>query len=95
MRLSILAVAAFTLIACASTQSASTKDKSAKPTLASNAGGPAAKGKYVCSYDEDTGSHMRNKVCRYIDDTAGSQRARQETQDNFRRWEMGPRQVGP
>ncbi len=92
MRLPIIAAAAFSVFACASTRATST-DKS-KPTLASNAGGPAAKGKYTCTFEEDTGSHMRNKVCRYIDDTDGSIRARNETQDHWRRFNEGPRQIG-
>jgi hypothetical protein len=89
MRFLNVTTAALCLFACATPRKAN-KDK-AKPTLASNAGGPNAKGKYVCTYDEDTGSHLRNKVCRYIDDTAGSLRAREDTQENWRRFNEGPR----
>ncbi|HEX4384626.1 MAG TPA: hypothetical protein VH083_16805 [Myxococcales bacterium] len=56
----------------------------AKPTLASNAGGPTAKGKYTCTFEEDVGSHFRQKVCRYVDDQTD---ARAQQQDDIR--EMG------
>ena len=65
-------------------QGGALKNKSNTPTLSSNAGGPNAKGKYVCEYEEDTGTHLRNKVCRYVDsddDTRG------QTQDAIREWQ--------
>jgi hypothetical protein len=92
MRFSLVAVLTLSMMACASTHTAS-KDSSGKPTpsLASNAGGPAAKGKYICDYEEDTGSHRRTKICRYVDDTEGSQNAREKTQDQWRYFNQGPR----
>jgi hypothetical protein len=75
---------AFSLIACANARPVSDKPK---PTLASNAGGPNAKGKYTCEYEEDTGSHLRQKVCRYID---SDNDARGQTQDAVREWQMHP-----
>jgi|SRR5476649_308479 hypothetical protein len=80
MRFPLAAVLVFSLIACASTRAANNAEKS-KPTLASNAGGPAAKGKYTCDYEEDTGSHLRQKVCRYIDSDTDTIH---QTQDDWR-----------
>ncbi|HEY2031123.1 MAG TPA: hypothetical protein VGH20_18130 [Myxococcales bacterium] len=70
-------------VGCATggSQSTSLKNKSGTPTLASNAGGPNAKGKYVCEFEEDTGSHLRNKVCRYVDSDT---EARMHIQDEVR-----------
>ena len=89
MRFALAAVSVVSMIACAA-PSAETKDGGgkSKPTLASNAGGPTAKGKYICSYEEDVGSHLRQKVCRYLDDQ-GDARGRQ--QDDLR--EMGMHSV--
>ncbi|HEY2031124.1 MAG TPA: hypothetical protein VGH20_18135 [Myxococcales bacterium] len=67
--------------ATASSQGTSLKNKSGTPTLSSNAGGPNAKGKYVCEFEEDTGSHLRNKVCRYVDSDT---EARMHIQDEVR-----------
>ncbi|HEX4384627.1 MAG TPA: hypothetical protein VH083_16810 [Myxococcales bacterium] len=88
MRFPLVATLALSLIACASSNTSAAKKKSADPkeTLASNAGGPAAKGKYVCTYDEDTGSHMRTKTCRYVDEDNASGN-RHQAQDDMR--EMG------
>jgi hypothetical protein len=73
-------------IACTSTTAASsTSQKSAQqktPPLASNAGGPNAKGKFVCEYEDSVGTHFSQKVCRYRDEDE-EQRARQSTQDAF------------
>jgi hypothetical protein len=92
MRFSLVAVLALSLMACASTHTAGNDSSGkAKPTLASNAGGPAAKGKYICDYEEDTGSHRRSKICRYVDDTEGSQNAREKTQDQWRYFNQGPK----
>jgi len=72
-------------VGCAATgpQSTTLKNKSSTPTLASNAGGPDAKGKYVCEYEEDTGSHLRNKVCRYVDGDAAARAQIQNEIINF------------
>jgi hypothetical protein len=88
MRFPLVATLALSLIACASSNTTVAKKKTADPkeTLASNAGGPAAKGKYVCTYDEDTGSHMRQKTCRYVDEDTNNANRRQQ-QDDMR--EMG------
>jgi hypothetical protein len=96
MRFPVVATLALSLIACASSrpaQTSSTATDKDKPPLASNAGGPAAKGKYICDYEEDTGSHRRTKICRYVDDTDGSRNARAQTQDNWREFmnhSLGP-----
>ena len=76
MRSILLASVALSLVACAGTTASGTSsgkqlNDTRKPTLQSNAGGPNARGKYVCEYEEDTGTHLRNKVCRYIDDENG------------------------
>lgn len=62
-------------------QGGALKNKSGTPSLQSNAGGPDAKGKYVCEYEEDTGTHLRNKVCRYVDSDT---EARMHIQDEVR-----------
>jgi hypothetical protein len=80
MRFPMAVTLAFSLLACASTTSSKT-DKAKDPTLASNAGGPNAKGKYTCTYEEDTGSHMRQKICRYVEDSSV---ARDRTQQDMR-----------
>jgi hypothetical protein len=70
MRLSVLVAAAFSLIACAGTQSKSSAANANGKTqtqLASSAGNPAPKGTYSCTYEEVPGSHIREKVCRYDD----------------------------
>ena len=89
MRFSLTAALAFSLIACAAsrpkqdaTATASASGKAAKPTLASNAGGPNAQGKYICEYEEDTGSHMRQKVCRYQDNGESRQGLQNELMRN-------------
>jgi hypothetical protein len=87
MRLVSSALLGLALAGCASNRAAPAADKS-KPTLASNAGGPAAKGKYTCTYEEDVGSHLRQKVCRYVDDRTD---ARGQQQDDIR--EMGMHNV--
>jgi hypothetical protein len=87
MRFTLAATLALSLIACAgpnATSASSTAGKS-QPTLASNAGGPKAKGKYTCEYEEDTGSHLRNKVCRYIDSDSD---ARGRLQDDIREFQQ-------
>jgi hypothetical protein len=84
MRFSMAVTLAVSLFACASTSSskATSTDKAKTPTLSSNAGGPAAKGKYTCSYEEDTGSHMRQKICRYVDEsTEARDRVQQDMRD--------------
>ena len=85
MRVPLAAAAVLSFVACASPTAAS-KDGSgkSKQQLASNAGGPNAKGKYTCTFEEDVGSHFRQKVCRYIDDQND---ARGRQQDDIR--EMG------
>ena len=87
MRLVSSAVLGLALAGCASHRAAPAADKS-KPTLASNAGGPPARGKYTCTYEEDVGSHFRQKVCRYVDDQSD---ARRQQQDDIR--EMGMHNV--
>ena len=64
-------------------QGGTLKNKSSAPTLSSNAGGPDAKGKYVCEFEEDTGSHLRNKVCRYVDGDAAARGTIQNEIINF------------
>jgi hypothetical protein len=92
MRFSLVATLALSLMACASSNTSAAKKKAdPKETLASNAGGPAAKGKYVCTYDEDTGSHLRQKTCRYVDDDAANN-TRNRAQDDIR--EMGMHGIG-
>jgi hypothetical protein len=82
MRFSLVAVLALSLMACAGTHTASNDSSGkAKPTLASNADGPAAKGKYFCDYEENTGSHRRQKICRYIDSDTDTIH---QTQDDWR-----------
>jgi hypothetical protein len=89
MRFALAAMSVLSIVACAA-PAPSAKGAGAKKTeLASNAGGPNAKGKYVCTYEEDVGSHMRQKICRYIDDQ-GDARGRQ--QDDMR--EMGTHAIG-
>jgi hypothetical protein len=91
MRFPLAATLALSLIACASSNSTVAKKKAdPKESLASNAGGPNAKGKYVCTYDEDTGSHMRQKICRYVDEDTSNNRSR--AQDDIR--EMGMHGIG-
>lgn len=86
MRSLLAACLGLSLVACATPgpQGGALKNKSSTPTLSSNAGGPNAKGKYVCEYEEDTGSHLRNKVCRYVDEESDE---RGRTQDEFRNWQ--------
>jgi hypothetical protein len=97
MRFPLVATLALSLFACTSSrpaQKSAAASADVKPTLNSNAGGPAAKGKYICDYEEDTGSHRRTKICRYVDDTDGSQNARSQTQDNWREFmnhSLGPK----
>jgi hypothetical protein len=99
MRFKMVVMLGVPLIACASSrarpaQTTAVASSESKPTLKSNAGGPAAKGKYICDYEEDTGSHMRQKVCRYVEDTEGSQNSRNQTQDNWREFmnhSLGPK----
>jgi hypothetical protein len=84
MRFPMAVTLAFSLIACASTSSSKANNtaKAKDGTLSSNAGGPNAKGKYTCSYEEDTGSHMRQKICRYVDEsTEARDRAQQDMRD--------------
>jgi hypothetical protein len=83
MRILFGATIALSMMACANARPVSDSSGKSKPTLASNAGGPNAKGKYVCEYEEDTGSHLRQKVCRYVD---SNNDARGQTQDQFRQW---------
>jgi hypothetical protein len=84
MRFSIAATLAFSLIACASTQTASNRAVKPGPMLASNAGGPEAKGKYTCDYEAETGSHRRQKICRYVDSDTDTIHA---TQDGMREFQ--------
>jgi hypothetical protein len=89
MRSALAAVAVLSLIACAGAKPAGTDGPGkAKQPLASNASGPAPKGKYICTFEEDVGSHFRQKICRYIDD---SNDARGRQQDDIR--EMGMHDV--
>ena len=82
MRFPMAVTLALSLVACASSRSSqANKDSGTKETLQSNAGGPNAKGKYTCTYEEDTGSHHRTKICRYVEDTA---EARERTQQDIR-----------
>jgi hypothetical protein len=83
MRNLLAATLALSLLACANAKPVANSSAKSKPTLASNAGGPNAKGKYTCEYEEDTGSHLRQKVCRYVD---SENDARGQTQDQFRQW---------
>jgi len=91
MRFPLAATLALSLIACASSRpmqdATATTDSSgkSKPNLASNAGGPNAKGKYTCDYEEDTGSHLRQKICRYVD---SDNDARGRVQDDIREFEQ-------
>jgi hypothetical protein len=89
MRSLFVACIGLSFIACASggpqgTSGGALKNTS-KPTLASNAGGPNAQGKYVCEFEEDTGTHLRNKVCRYVDSET---EARMHIQDEMRHLQM-------
>jgi hypothetical protein len=86
MRIFFGAAIALSMMACANARPVSDSSVKSKPTLASNAGGPNAKGKYTCEYEEDTGSHLRQKVCRYVD---SDNDARLQTQDMFRSWTSG------
>jgi hypothetical protein len=93
MRLRLVAPIALALFACASarptadTTNVADGRNAARPTLASNAGGPNARGKYTCDYEEDTGSHLRQKVCRYVD---SENDARGQVQDAVREWQAHP-----
>ena len=93
MRSLLAACLGLSFVACATSgsQGGALKNKSNTPTLSSNAGGPNAKGKYVCEFEEDTGSHLRSKVCRYVDEES-EQRAR--TQDDVRNWQRGQGAAG-
>jgi hypothetical protein len=84
MRNFLRAAVALSLMACANARPVNDSWGRSKPTLASNAGGPNATGRYTCDYEEDTGSHLRQKVCRYID---SDHDARGQTQDMFREWQ--------
>jgi hypothetical protein len=84
MRSFLGAAIALSLMACANARPVNDSSGRSKPTLASNAGGPDAKGKYICDYEEDTGSHLRQKVCRYRDSDNDH---RLQTQDQFREWQ--------
>jgi hypothetical protein len=88
MRFPLIATVIVSFIACASSKPKATPLADARnhqPTLQSNANGPNARGKYVCDFEEDTGSHLRQKVCRYIDNDND---ARGQTQDWIRAQEM-------
>jgi hypothetical protein len=82
MRIFLGAALALSMMACANARPDSSGRST--PTLASNAGGPNATGKYTCEYQEDTGSHLRQKVCRYVDSDSDM---RGKTQDMFREWQ--------
>jgi hypothetical protein len=85
MRFALVFVASLAF-ACAGSKAAkpdATKPPGAGPTLASNAGGPDAKGKYVCAYEEKLGSHVPVKVCRYQDENSYDD-TRDRLQDSLR-----------
>jgi hypothetical protein len=86
MRLTLVFAAALAF-ACASNKPKIARSDAntpgAGPSLASNAGGPNAKGKYVCSYEEPIGSHVPVKVCRY-QDADDNNEERNRVQDSLR-----------
>jgi hypothetical protein len=81
-----ISVLAIVLFACASAKPnpVATAPAPPKPTLASNAGGPDAKGKYVCEYEEPVGTHVPKKVCRYVDE-GDTDPTRDELQNSLRK----------
>jgi len=47
-------------------------------------GGTGPQGKFVCDFETPLGSHVSQKVCRYVDDTDESTTHRQQTQEALR-----------